>query len=359
MSGSNLYQRGDVWWGRVTVAGREHRRSLRTGDRREAERRFEAWRADLIAEAHFGERVQKWEDAVIEWATHAPSALKPATMTRYQTSLRMVGASLEGKRLEKITRQDVAAIVAIRRKQKATSATIKRDLTAISAVIDAAIGAGWIEDNVSREYLAGAGRMLRERRDPIALPDQADIDAVCAIAPPMIAAMARLAIETGARLEEVVTIERRQVDMRRRTLTFLRTKTGKARVIPLSDVAVAILSALPVNMGTTAVFWHGDGSGYANMSSRWAELVSRARDSAQKERRVFRPFRFHDLRHLAAVRMLRSGLSIYEVQQILGHATVKTTEIYLAHLTPEEVAAAKASRTNIGTDITVTRPYRA
>jgi integrase/recombinase XerD len=47
-------------------------------------------------------------------------------------------------------------------------------------------------------------------------------------------------------------------------------------------------------------------------------------------------FRFHDLRHLYAVEMLRSGTSIYRVSQHLGHTSVSTTEIYLAHLMPEE-----------------------
>jgi site-specific recombinase XerD len=41
--------------------------------------------------------------------------------------------------------------------------------------------------------------------------------------------------------------------------------------------------------------------------------------------------------HLFAVEMLRGGASIYRVSQHLGHTSVKTTEIYLAHLTPEEV----------------------
>jgi integrase/recombinase XerD len=51
----------------------------------------------------------------------------------------------------------------------------------------------------------------------------------------------------------------------------------------------------------------------------------------------FRGFRFHDLRHLYAVEYLKAGRgSLYDLQQLLGHASVKTTEIYLAFLTPEQ-----------------------
>jgi hypothetical protein len=46
----NLYRRGAIWWGRVTIAGTEHRRSLRTRDRIEAGRRLKAWKPTLNAE---------------------------------------------------------------------------------------------------------------------------------------------------------------------------------------------------------------------------------------------------------------------------------------------------------------------
>ena len=57
-----------------------------------------------------------------------------------------------------------------------------------------------------------------------------------------------------------------------------------------------------------------------------------AEESRQRKLVRFR----YDLRHLYAVETLRAGTSIYRVSQQLGHTSVKTTEIYLAHLTPEE-----------------------
>jgi integrase len=52
-------------------------------------------------------------------------------------------------------------------------------------------------------------------------------------------------------------------------------------------------------------------------------------------------FRFHDLRHLFAVRYLQNGGSIYALQGIMGHTSVKTTEIYLAYLTPDQQLKSK------------------
>jgi mRNA-degrading endonuclease RelE of RelBE toxin-antitoxin system len=47
-------------------------------------------------------------------------------------------------------------------------------------------------------------------------------------------------------------------------------------------------------------------------------------------------FPFHNLRHLHAVEWLQSGRSIYDLQHRLGHTSLKTTEMYLEFLTPEE-----------------------
>lgn len=56
---------------------------------------------------------------------------------------------------------------------------------------------------------------------------------------------------------------------------------------------------------------------------------------------------FHDLRHLFAVEALRGGMGIYRLSKHLGHTSVKTTEIYLDFLTPEEAARAKEESAHI------------
>jgi integrase/recombinase XerD len=65
-----------------------------------------------------------------------------------------------------------------------------------------------------------------------------------------------------------------------------------------------------------------------------------ARKVAQSKKDFVR-FRFHDLRHLFAVHYLRDGGSIYAPQGILGHTSIKTTEIYLAYLTSNQQQGAR------------------
>ena len=60
-------------------------------------------------------------------------------------------------------------------------------------------------------------------------------------------------------------------------------------------------------------------------------------------------FRFHDLRHTCAARLVSSGVALSEVRDLLGHSTVAMTERY-AHLAPERIRAAVAVLDKIGAD---------
>ena len=51
-----------------------------------------------------------------------------------------------------------------------------------------------------------------------------------------------------------------------------------------------------------------------------------------------RPIRFHDLRHTFASHFMMRGGNLYDLQKLMGHSEVKTTERY-AHLSPQSLVA--------------------
>lgn len=322
----NLYRRGRIWWGRVQVGGHDNRRSLRTRDRLEARKRLEAWCAEIEHTLWHGQPRYTWVEAVTRYmAEIAPSSLRPAVVKRYQVSLRQIGGGLAPLRIDEIKRRTVAEVISIRKKTGATNATIRRDLTAMSRVLAACVEWGWCDDNPARNFDRS---MLRERRDPIRPPEPASVDAVIARAPGMLGAMIRFLDLTGCRQEEAAGLEWPQVALERGELQFVRTKTGRPRRIRLSEAAITLLQPLPRSMATRYVFWHGTGSRYQNVASRFRSLVQ----SAQKAGTEFQAFRCHDLRHGYAIRELLGGRDIYELSRHLGHSSVKTTEIYLGFI---------------------------
>lgn len=324
----NLYKRGETWWARLKVSGVEYRRSLRTAVRSEAERRLKALRKDIEDEALFGlSPPQTWQAVVLSWNTHAVGDLSPKTLKRYLTSLKQVRPWLDGHEIRRVDIGRLREMVKGRRVSGATTATIRRDLTAISGVIDHAIDEGWTDENPT---LTLRHRRMREKREPIVLPDEAEIALVKAAAPSRFADAMDFARETGMREDEIFGLTWKQVG----TDITIYGKRNRLRVIPLTRRAKKIAERQARHIRSGFVFYHGDGERWKSPASRFGDIRRRvARNAAHG----FTGFRFHDFRHLYAVEYLKAGKgSLYDLQQLLGHASVKTTEIYLAFLTPEQ-----------------------
>lgn len=332
---ANTYKVGDVYYGRVQVAGKEHRWSLRTRDAAVAAERLKLAHAELVAAAYHNEVVITWEIAFTAWSEALD--VKPSTAKRYADSLHMIEPHLKGADIRDVDRALVSQIVKSRRADGVTTATIRRDLSALSSVLEHAIDEDWIETNPARDRM----KRLKERRDPIVLPDATSLAQVRARTKRPLGTIMDLAIETGCRQDELVSLERRQIDWQRGQLTLYKTKTSRPRVIDLTPAAIAALRATPAEIRSRWLFWPGRDTPPKEFASRFARITRSAQKSAENEGRSFRPFTFHDLRHLYAVTALKNGVSIYDVQQNLGHASIKTTEIYLAFLTPDEARVAK------------------
>jgi integrase/recombinase XerD len=245
------------------------------------------------------------------------------TVQRYACSLDQLRPFIEGKQLSQIDGRLVAEIIRGRTAEGASNATIRRDLVALSSVINFAIDQAWLESN---PVLARMKRVA-ERRDPIVLPRQEDIDLVLARAPGMVKDLVRAAMATGARQDELLRARRDDIDHERKQMTLL-GKRNKRRSINLE------------------LF----GENFKNFASQFSAIVARTAKWAAANAIDFRPFRFHDLRHWHAVHWLKSGRSIYELQHRLGHSSIKVTEGYLraGYLTFEESQAAMAGARVVG-----------
>lgn len=331
----NLYERNGTWYVRFEVRGREVRRSLRTSVLAEAKKRRDKLKAEAEHFRFHGEDRKSWKDAVLAWTESGPE-IAAGTMKRYLVSLGQVRGILDDLYLDQITTRTIARIA---NRSGVTNATRRRDLTAVSVVLRWCVSQEWIEINPARSWDRS---VIKERRDPIALPTPYDIDCAVAAAPGNFARLIRFAQYTGMREEECASLEHNEISSQRRAAQLSKTKTNRPRAVALDERALGTLSGTPINMRTRYVFWHGAGDRYANVSSRFGEIMRRAVAAAKSESRpVPRRFRFHDLRHWYAVDDLRRGNSIYTLQQQLGHSSIKTTELYLAFLTPAEQDAAK------------------
>ncbi len=335
----NLYRRGETWWARFKVRGIEYRRSLRTAVRSEAERRLKALKDQVEGEARFGIIAPRsFADAADSWESHATSGLSHKTVQRYLVSIKQVWPQLATLPVHTIDAAILRDLVKARRIQGASTATIRRDLTAISAVLKHAADEDWMED-INPTLAVRSRRNMQERRDPITLPRNEDIAAIIAASPSRFADAIEIARETGMRQDEIFGLTWKQLATGDITITG---KRNKRRVIPLSRKAKRIIDRQPQKLGSAYVFRHSDGKErWSSPSARFGDISRRLVKRAQKAAQDFQPFRFHDLRHLFAVEYLRAKRgTLYDLQMLLGHDSVTTTEIYLEHLTPDQRLAA-------------------
>ena len=145
--------------------------------------------------------------------------------------------------------------------------------------------------------------------------------------------MILVAKNTGMRRGELFQLTWKDVNLRGKQLTVggAKAKSGQTRHIPLNAEAVTILKfwqAQTSNKGP--VFPSEQGTPLTNIKNSWSGLLKKAR---------LKDFRFHDLRHDFASKLVMAGVPLNTVRDLLGHTDLKTTLRY-AHLAPDHKAEA-------------------
>ena len=131
---------------------------------------------------------------------------------------------------------------------------------------------------------------------------------------------------TGARKNEVLRARWQDFDFHKRIWSIEYNKTGKPRYVPLSEGAIQLLNQVPRIEGCDWVFANPDTKKpFVQIFHAWNVVRIKA---GMPELRI------HDLRHSFASFLVNSGRSLYEVQKILGHTQIKTTQRY-AHLSQD------------------------
>ena len=137
------------------------------------------------------------------------------------------------------------------------------------------------------------------------------------------------ALNTGMRRGEVVMLKWDNVDLAHSfiLLESSTTKTKQTRKVPINSVLKDMLFMLQNKREHDYVFSNSLDQPFVS-----GEGIIKAFNLAKKRAKI-KNFRFHDLRHTAATRMVESGIPLFTVGQILGHRNPKTTMRY-AH--PDE-----------------------
>ena len=160
---------------------------------------------------------------------------------------------------------------------------------------------------------------------------------------PLLRYFVSIALLTGMRKREILDAKWQDVDLEGKLWLIPDSKSGYSRHVPLTDASVAVLRELkfklPELMDQGALLdnpwvipnWR-TGRPFKSIFNSW--------DSARKKAGL-QDLRIHDLRHSFASALVNSGIPIYDVQRLLGHQDVKTTQRY-SHFSLERLRSSSS-----------------
>jgi len=244
----------------------------------------------------------------------------------YAAHLRSVGIA----GLEEVTPGVVGEYLLRRRRSGLAPRTLARRRAAIAGLHAHAAGAGTCRTDPTREL----DPLRVGRRLPRALP-LADVERLLAqtLGEKPLAlrdrALLELAYASGLRASELVGLDLESVDLEGRLVVVL-GKGSKQRLVPFGGAAARALTryleagrpGLARDRGEAALFVNRFGRRLSRMGF-WKVLAGYARAAGLGGR--VSP---HVLRHSFATHLLAGGADLRVVQELLGHASVTTTQIY-------------------------------
>jgi integrase/recombinase XerD len=262
------------------------------------------------------------------------------TRAAYKRDLRLFKEYFKEKSLYKITRDEIKSYLNYLKEQKYAASTIARKLAAIKS---------FYKFMVAEKYLdVNPAETLEASNKGIKLPKVLSIEEVeKLLSTPDLStyegfrdrAMLELLYATGIRVSELTKLDINNLNLVMKYIIVL-GKGSKERIVPLGKIAIVFLEKYlkivrpafckegkPVN---TCVFLTINGSEMTRQ--RFWQIIKNYGKMANLGDNLTP----HTLRHSFATHMLNNGADLRSVQELLGHVSIATTQIY-THLTDKRL----------------------
>ena len=276
----------------------------------------------------------EWEAAIAAFLRElASGGASPHTIRAYRNDLSELGAwaSGRGRAPADLAYRDLRAYAAGISERRLARSSVARKLAAIRSLGDHLVRTREVEQNPAQLLPTPK---LGSRLPRVLPPEQAArlLDRIPASTPLEVRdrAMLELAYGCGLRADEVRSIDRDDVDFESESVR-IRGKGSKERIVPIGEPAQQALrryleTARPAladrGMGETAMF----------VSKRGRRLhtsdVRRRLERWVREAGLPGGVSPHVLRHSFATHLLEGGADLRSIQELLGHSSVSTTQVY-------------------------------
>ncbi len=215
--------------------------------------------------------------------------------------------------------------------------TLNREITVLKHMMRRAVVWEYLSRNPFLDSQGGVLAGLKALREPGGRTRFLSLDEIdrllTACEPiPYLKAFATVALNTGMRRNEILSLSRKSIDWQNRAAALTETKNGEARQVYLNDAALEALKALPPCIDGRLFPLHPN-----QISVAFMRAVRRA---------GIGDFKLHDCRHTFASYQAMAGIQARGLQALLGHKDGRMTMRY-SHLSDAYLRAA-VNKVNLG-----------
>jgi integrase len=284
-----------------------------------------------------------WQDKGQHEKSRSTTEYQLANLCSILGAQRMVG---------EITLKDFRTYIAKRRGQGVRAASINREWQLARRVWKHARGSGfYVPGSDDPAAIKWSDLLLAEPKERVRELTPTEESRLFDKLDPDLAAVVEFAMLSGQRKSAVIGLLRERVDLEGKRAS-VHTKGDIWHTFPLTDRMVQIIKGRPEVEGCPFVFTYeckrpapsrGDrprrfkGRRYPFSKQGWDRQWRKAKKDAG-----ITDFRFHDLRHTRATRVMRATGNLKAVQKLLGHTDISTTARY-AHLVEDDLRNAMAA----------------
>jgi len=238
----------------------------------------------------------------------------------------------KSKLMSEVSDSDVAHLIALRRSESDYApATINRTVTQPLRALLTRAAKIW---KVNIQTIEWGKHLLKEPQERVRELSGEEEARLFAELRADFHPIVRFALWTGCRREECLNLEWRHIDWRTAELRVT-GKGRKTRTIPMSNAVQSLLKALPRANEKVFTYEVQKPRGGAERLPMTANGLRMMFDRSVR-RAGIEDFRFHDLRHTCATRLLRQSGNLRLAQRLLGHTDIATTMKY-AHVTNDDL----------------------
>ncbi|MCX6138696.1 MAG: site-specific integrase [Ignavibacteriales bacterium] len=266
------------------------------------------------------------------YSTTKVQCIRTRTIEGYQSAVKSFITLCGDKQLDKYSLQDVEQFKHFHLSRGLSPHTVNISYRAVKTLFNFGIR----HEYILKSPFSKSSQIKTPQRLPVYMSSEDFQKLLSVVDEQILRDIFTFAALTGMRLNEITNLRWSNVDFKKNQMTLentdtFTTKSGKIRTVPMHGDVVSILQRIQKEQPALGyVFCKRSGYKFAGT------YVSHKFKKSVRLAKLNEALHFHSLRHTCASHLVSAGVSLYVVQNILGHSNVSTTMIY-SHLSPSSL----------------------